>query len=68
LESALGGQSRKMMRNNGLAAGYPPVAGPAPVLSGEQERILLEHLPIGPAGFTSGFRNTSTSKTWSRPA
>ena len=34
------------MRGSGAAAGYPPVAGSAPVLSGEQERILLEHLPI----------------------
>jgi len=26
--------------------GYPPAAGAVPVLSGEQERVLLEHLPI----------------------
>ena len=28
------------------AAGYPPAGGVAQVLSGEQERVLLEHLPI----------------------
>ncbi len=28
------------------SAGYPPSAGAAPVLTGEQEKILLEHLPI----------------------
>ncbi|MDR3723805.1 MAG: FliA/WhiG family RNA polymerase sigma factor [Terracidiphilus sp.] len=46
MESAMGGQARRRTRSDGAAAGYPPVAGPAPVLSGEQERILLEHLPI----------------------
>jgi RNA polymerase sigma factor for flagellar operon FliA len=28
------------------ASGYPPPAGTGPVLTGEQERVLLEHLPI----------------------
>jgi RNA polymerase sigma factor for flagellar operon FliA len=28
------------------AGGYPPPAGTGPVLTGEQERVLLEHLPI----------------------
>ena len=28
------------------AAGYPPVAAAGVVLTGEQERVLLEHLPI----------------------
>ena len=28
------------------ATGYPPAVLPSPVLSGDQERILLEHLPI----------------------
>jgi len=27
-------------------AEYPPTAGPVPVLTGEQEKVLLEHLPI----------------------
>ena len=30
---------------NPIAGGYPP-GGPAAILSGEQERLLLEHLPI----------------------
>ena len=40
------------MRTQGAASrgaskgGYPPPASAAPLLSGEQERILLEHLPI----------------------
>lgn len=29
-----------------IAGGYPPAGGIAPVLTGEQERVLLEHLPI----------------------
>jgi RNA polymerase sigma factor for flagellar operon FliA len=28
------------------AGGYPPAASAGPMLSGEQERVLLEHLPI----------------------
>jgi RNA polymerase sigma factor for flagellar operon FliA len=28
------------------AGGYPPPAGTGPALTGEQERVLLEHLPI----------------------
>ena len=28
------------------AANYPPSAGGSPVLTGEQERVLLDHLPI----------------------
>jgi RNA polymerase sigma factor for flagellar operon FliA len=34
------------MRRMAATAGYPPAAMPTPVLSGEQERVLLEHLPI----------------------
>ena len=30
----------------GAAGGYPPGASAVPMLSGEQERVLLEHLPI----------------------
>jgi len=33
-------------RRGGRGGGYPPGAGVAAVLTGEQERVLLEHLPI----------------------
>ena len=33
-------------RRNAISGGYPPRAGELPALNGEQERILLEHLPI----------------------
>ena len=33
-------------RRGGAVNGYPPVATAVPVLTGEQEKILLEHLPI----------------------
>jgi RNA polymerase sigma factor for flagellar operon FliA len=33
-------------RRNGAGSGYPPAASGGPVLNGEQERVLLEHLPI----------------------
>src|SRR6266568_1899677 len=33
-------------RRGSIARGYPPVASAPQVLSGEQERALLEHLPI----------------------
>src|SRR6266568_5646805 len=33
-------------RRGSIARGYPPVASAPQVLSGEQERLLLEHLPI----------------------
>jgi RNA polymerase sigma factor for flagellar operon FliA len=33
-------------RRGASTGGYPPTASAGPLLSGEQERILLEHLPI----------------------
>ena len=33
-------------RRAAQAGGYPPAASSVPVLTGEQERVLLEHLPI----------------------
>jgi RNA polymerase sigma factor for flagellar operon FliA len=37
------GVTRRGMAGGG---GYPPAAAAAPMLTGEQERVLLEHLPI----------------------
>jgi len=34
------------LRRSAPAGAYPPVASTAPLLTGEQERVLLEHLPI----------------------
>jgi RNA polymerase sigma factor for flagellar operon FliA len=34
------------MRRGAAHSGYPPAATAVPVLTGEQERVLLEHLPI----------------------
>ncbi len=33
-------------RRSGYGQGYPPLTGEGPVLSAEQENILLEHLPV----------------------
>ncbi|MGA2216928.1 MAG: FliA/WhiG family RNA polymerase sigma factor [Terracidiphilus sp.] len=33
-------------RRGAAGNGYPPVAGALPLLTGDQERVLLEHLPI----------------------
>jgi RNA polymerase sigma factor for flagellar operon FliA len=44
-ESAAVG-SQRTARRSAAAGGYPPGAGTNPVLTGEQERVLLEHLPI----------------------
>ena len=45
LEAAAAGE--KLNPRRGVApGGYPPSPGGAPVLTGEQERVLLEHLPI----------------------
>ncbi len=38
--------SQKIMRRGAPGGGYPPAAAAVPLLTGEQERILLEHLPI----------------------
>ena len=40
------GRDSGQMRRAMSAASYPPPVGMAPVLTGEQERVLLEHLPI----------------------
>ncbi len=42
--ATLGNQSRT--RRGAAGGGYPPGMVAGPVLSGEQERVLLEHLPI----------------------
>ena len=36
----------KPMRRGAMGSGYPPTAAPGGALTGEQERVLLEHLPI----------------------
>lgn len=46
MESAAARDNQRPMRRMAASAGYPPAAMPTPVLSGEQERVLLEHLPI----------------------
>jgi len=47
LESATARENQRPVRRGaGAQAGYPPAVAAAPVLSGEQERVLLEHLPI----------------------
>jgi RNA polymerase sigma factor for flagellar operon FliA len=38
--------NRKTVSRSAMGCGYPPDASDVPVLSGEQERVLLEHLPI----------------------
>jgi len=43
--AATGGNQSRARRGTGVG-GYPPVAAAAPVLNAEQERVLLEHLPI----------------------
>ena len=44
---AVGGNQRSVRGAPAVVSGYPPAPGSSsPVLSGEQERILLEHLPI----------------------
>jgi len=42
--AATTGDRRTPQRN--AAGGYPPSAAAVPMLNGEQERVLLEHLPI----------------------
>ncbi|MGB7266633.1 MAG: FliA/WhiG family RNA polymerase sigma factor [Terracidiphilus sp.] len=46
LEAAVAGREAKGMRRGAAGSGYPPSAAAAPALSSEQERVLLEHLPI----------------------
>jgi RNA polymerase sigma factor for flagellar operon FliA len=38
--------SQQVPRTRAAGSGYPPVAAAVPMLTGEQERVLLEHLPI----------------------
>ncbi len=38
--------SQAVLRRSATAGGYPPGGAQLPVLTGEQERVLLEHLPI----------------------
>ena len=45
LESAATTATQGTMRRTAPQGGYPPSGG-VPVLTGEQERVLLEHLPI----------------------
>jgi RNA polymerase sigma factor for flagellar operon FliA len=35
-----------MVRRSGAESGYPPAVSAAPPLNGEQEKVLLEHLPV----------------------
>jgi len=46
LDNAAMGNTQRAVRRSAVASGYPPTAPAAPVLTGEQERVLLEHLPI----------------------
>ncbi len=46
LEAAVAAREPKSMRRGMAGNGYPPPAAAAAGLTGEQERVLLEHLPI----------------------
>jgi RNA polymerase sigma factor for flagellar operon FliA len=46
IETAAAAGNQVAMRRGAAGGGYPPVAAAAPMLTGEQERVLLEHLPI----------------------
>ena len=46
LEAASPASVPRGTRNNRNGGGYPPAVSAMAVLSGEQERVLLEHLPI----------------------
>lgn len=43
---ASAGTNQRSMRGSGGGNGYPPAAVAGTTLNGEQERVLLEHLPI----------------------
>ncbi|MGD0730212.1 MAG: FliA/WhiG family RNA polymerase sigma factor [Terracidiphilus sp.] len=45
-ESVAAAGNRMRVGRGAAAGGYPPAAAAIPVLSGEQEQVLLEHLPI----------------------
>jgi len=46
LEAAVVQVSQANTRRSRTQDGYPPNPGGAVILNGEQERVLLEHLPI----------------------
>ena len=46
MEEAVAAGDLGILRRGAARGGYPPVAGTVPMLNGEQERVLLEHLPI----------------------
>ena len=46
LEAAVTAGNQRSSRRAAAAGGYPPAAAGAPPLNSEQERVLLEHLPI----------------------
>ena len=46
LEAAVSAGNQRSSRRAAAAGGYPPAAAGASALNSEQERILLEHLPI----------------------
>ena len=46
LEAAVTAGNQRSSRRAAAAGGYPPAAAGAPTLNSEQERVLLEHLPI----------------------
>jgi len=46
IEAGTAAKAQQAGRRNGAESGYPPAASAGPALNGEQERVLLEHLPI----------------------
>jgi len=46
IETAAAARTQGAMRRGASAGGYPPATSAGPMLNGEQERVLLEHLPI----------------------
>ncbi len=46
LEATVTAGNQKSARRVAGSGGYPPAAAGAPILNSEQERVLLEHLPI----------------------
>ncbi len=46
LEAAVTAGNERSSRRAAATGGYPPAAAAAPALNSEQERVLLEHLPI----------------------
>ena len=46
IQSAVTATAQSTTRRGAPAGAYPPAASAGPALNGEQERVLLEHLPI----------------------